>query len=131
MQFNERSLGHRSGTSSRPRPFRGLLGLVLAMVLSVAACSSSSSPSASRPSQTAAPRVTPAHDKVVLMPDGRALAPSDTSTTADSRRGAIAAMVAAANRLVGLPYRYGGGHRPYLGTGHQPDGKLDTGYDGS
>jgi hypothetical protein len=47
--------------------------------------------------------------------DGRAIAPAN----APSR---VRRVIAAGNRLIGKPYRYGGGHRPF-GRG------LDTGYD--
>jgi hypothetical protein len=72
---------------------------------------------ASTPSSDPASPATPAPNAVVLD-DGRAVAPPDAPA-------AVSAMVDAANELVGLPYRYGGGHRPY------DELPLDTGYDGS
>jgi hypothetical protein len=62
--------------------------------------------------------VTPAPDTVVLDADGRALVPLDAPDTVET-------MIDAANQLVGLPYRRGGGHRAY------DEVPLDTGYDGA
>ena len=57
----------------------------------------------------------PPPKKAKLLRDGTVLAPR----SAPSR---VKRVIAAANRLIGLPYRYGGGHRPYSRG-------LDTGYD--
>ena len=51
-----------------------------------------------------------------MIVDGKAIAPA--SAPARVKR-----VIAAANRLVGKPYRYGGGHRAYSSR------KLDKGYD--
>ena len=110
----------------RPHPkVPGLVVLVLAVVtgLTATACALAGSGDSGRASETAAIRVAPAPDTVVLD-NGKALAPRNAPAT-------VVDVIAAANRLVGLPYRYGGGHGPYPGPGQQPDGKLDTGYDGS
>jgi hypothetical protein len=59
------------------------------------------------------------------------------ATVPSEKRAVLGRMVAAANRLNRCPYRYDGGHRPYtaptpgrLMLGHEPDGRLDAGYDG-
>src|SRR5687767_6289701 len=52
--------------------------------------------------------------EAVLGPDGYAQAPADAPPE-------VQEAIAAANQIIGLPYRYGGGHRlPW---------KLDRGYD--
>jgi hypothetical protein len=57
----------------------------------------------------------PAPPKKAVIVDGRAIAP----TSAPSR---VKRVIAAANRLVEKPYRYGGGHKPF-------GRRLDNGYD--
>jgi hypothetical protein len=72
-----------------------------------------------------------------VLDGGKAIAPSDVPPPA--YRETLAKVVDAAHAITGLPYRYGGGHRPYppaeaghpTAAGHLPDGQLDTGYDGS
>jgi hypothetical protein len=76
----------------------------------------SAPPEAATSSRDAAAPSTPAPDTVVID-DGMALAPLDAPDT-------VHAIIDAANELVGLPYEYGGGHRPY------DEVPLDDGYDG-
>jgi hypothetical protein len=57
----------------------------------------------------------PPPKKAKIRADGKVIAPR----SAPSR---VKRVITAANRLVGKPYRYGGGHRPYSRA-------LDSGYD--
>lgn len=59
--------------------------------------------------------VTPAPDKAVLGPDGKAVAPTSAPP-------AVQAVIAAANRIVGKPYKYGGGHGQWEDTGYDCSG---------
>ncbi len=58
----------------------------------------------------------PPPPKRAMIVDGRAVAPA----TAPRR---VKRVITAANRLLGKPYRYGGGHRAYSSR------RLDSGYD--
>jgi cell wall-associated NlpC family hydrolase len=102
------------------------LALLAVAVISVTFTISEASDShvVRRPSATSTAGVTPAPTAVVINPDGTAVPPRTAPET-------VVRMIRAANRLVGLPYLYGGGHRSYLDSGDRPDGKLDAGYDGS
>jgi cell wall-associated NlpC family hydrolase len=54
----------------------------------------------------------------VLAPDGKtAIAPVDAPP-------AVKAAIAAANRIVGKPYRYGGGHARFLDSGYDCSGTV-------
>jgi hypothetical protein len=63
---------------------------------------------------TAAP-VAPAGAKATLGSDGLAVAPASAPP-------AVKAVIAAANRIVGLPYKYGGGHGQWEDTGYDCSG---------
>ena len=53
---------------------------------------------------------------------GFAIAPAGAPT-------AVQRMIDAANMIVGKPYRYGGGHRPYARSSRSGEAVLDSGYD--
>jgi cell wall-associated NlpC family hydrolase len=57
----------------------------------------------------------PAPDRATLGADGRAVAPA----SAPER---VKAVIAAANRIVGKPYRYGGGHARWEDSGYDCSG---------
>jgi hypothetical protein len=59
--------------------------------------------------------VAAAPDKAVLGPDGHAVAPTSAPP-------AVQAVIAAANRIVGKPYKYGGGHGTWEDTGYDCSG---------
>jgi cell wall-associated NlpC family hydrolase len=61
----------------------------------------------------AAPAAAP--DKATLGPDGLAIAPTDAPPE-------VQAVIAAANRIVGKPYRYGGGHGKWEDSGYDCSG---------
>jgi hypothetical protein len=63
----------------------------------------------------AAPLVAPATESAVLGPDGLAVAP-------DSAPPEVKAVIEAANRIVGKPYRYGGGHGRWEDSGYDCSG---------
>jgi cell wall-associated NlpC family hydrolase len=63
------------------------------------------------PSPTAAP----ASDRATLASDGTALAPASAPAE-------VEAVIAAANRIVGKPYEYGGGHRRWEDSGYDCSG---------
>jgi hypothetical protein len=56
-----------------------------------------------------------AGDSATLGPDGRASAPSDAPAE-------VKAVIAAANRIVGKPYKYGGGHGSWEDSGYDCSG---------
>jgi hypothetical protein len=56
-----------------------------------------------------------APDKATLGPDGLAIAPADAPAE-------VQAVIAAANRIVGKPYRYGGGHGKWEDSGYDCSG---------
>jgi hypothetical protein len=55
--------------------------------------------------------------KATLGPDGLAVAPSDAPPE-------VAAAIAAANNIVGKPYRYGGGHAKWEDSGYDCSGSV-------
>jgi len=57
----------------------------------------------------------PATGKAVVGPDGLAVAPASAPP-------AVKAVIAAANRIVGKPYKYGGGHGKWEDTGYDCSG---------
>jgi cell wall-associated NlpC family hydrolase len=61
----------------------------------------------------AAPAAAP--DKATLGPDGLAIAPTDAPPE-------VQAVIAAANNIVGKPYRYGGGHGKWEDSGYDCSG---------
>jgi cell wall-associated NlpC family hydrolase len=61
----------------------------------------------------AAPAAAP--DKATLGPDGLAIAPADAPPE-------VQAVIAAANNIVGKPYRYGGGHGKWEDSGYDCSG---------
>lgn len=65
------------------------------------------------PSDTPPPPASPA----TLLPDGTAVAPADAPD-------AVKAVVAAANAIATLPYRWGGGHRDWEDTGYDCSGSV-------
>jgi hypothetical protein len=86
---------------------------VLAIAGPAAAEGGSASPAASGGTAFVPPPPPP--EKAMIV-DGQAIAPA----SAPSR---VKRVITAANRLVGKPYRYGGGHRAYTSR------RLDRGYD--
>jgi hypothetical protein len=56
-----------------------------------------------------------AGSKATLNPDGRASAPSDAPAE-------VKAVITAANRIVGKPYKYGGGHGRWEDSGYDCSG---------
>ena len=56
-----------------------------------------------------------APDKATLGPDGLAIAPADAPPQ-------VQAVIAAANNIVGKPYRYGGGHGKWEDSGYDCSG---------
>jgi cell wall-associated NlpC family hydrolase len=66
--------------------------------------------------QTTAPATVPG-EKATLGPDGRAIAPASAPE-------AVKAAIAAANRIVGKPYRYGGGHGRWEDSGYDCSGSM-------
>jgi cell wall-associated NlpC family hydrolase len=69
--------------------------------------------SAPRKPRTTAPAVAPA----TLLPDGTAIAPPGAPA-------AVAAVIAAGNRIASLPYRWGGGHARWEDTGYDCSGSV-------
>jgi len=59
----------------------------------------------------------PAGEDAVLDPSGRAIAPA-------SAPGAVKAVIAAANRIVDKPYKYGGGHGRWEDSGYDCSGSM-------
>jgi cell wall-associated NlpC family hydrolase len=59
--------------------------------------------------------VAPPVGKATLGPDGLAIAPADAPP-------AVQAVIAAGNRIVGKPYRYGGGHGKWEDSGYDCSG---------
>lgn len=58
-----------------------------------------------------------APDKAVLLPDGQAQIPVGAPT-------AVRQAIAAANRIIGKPYLYGGGHRRFRDRGYDCSGTV-------
>ena len=67
------------------------------------------------PAPAPAPPAAPASGKATLNSDGTATAPSDAPSQVKS-------VIAAANRIVGKPYKYGGGHAKWEDTGYDCSG---------
>ena len=67
------------------------------------------------PSTAASPA--PAPDRAVLGSDGKAVAPSSAPAE-------VKATIAAANRIVGKPYKYGGGHGRWEDSGYDCSGSM-------
>jgi cell wall-associated NlpC family hydrolase len=67
------------------------------------------------PATTTAPTAAPASGKATLSANGTAVAPA--SAPAEVR-----SVIAAANRIVGKPYKYGGGHARWEDTGYDCSG---------
>ena len=88
------------------------LSVACLLVLAPAAMGQSSSATSGGGASFAPPPPPPKRAAIV---NGRAVAPA-----AAPRR--VKRVIAAGNRLIGKPYRYGGGHRPFRAG-------LDTGYD--
>jgi hypothetical protein len=65
----------------------------------------------------AEPVVAPAVDQATIGPDGTAIAPS----TAPQQ---VKDLIAAANRIHGKPYKYGGGHARWNDTGYDCSGAM-------
>ena len=64
-----------------------------------------------------APPPPPAADAAVLRPDGTAVAPASAPDV-------VKAVIAAANRIVHKPYKYGGGHGRWEDTGYDCSGSV-------
>jgi hypothetical protein len=90
-----------------------VIATAIACGLLLAPAASAQSSSTSGGGATFVPPPPPPSKAAIV--DGMAVAPA--SAPARVKR-----VIAAGNRLIGMPYRYGGGHRPF-GRG------LDTGYD--
>lgn len=58
-----------------------------------------------------------APEEAILLPDGRAQAPSAAPM-------AVRRAIAAANRIIGKPYLYGGGHRRFRDRGYDCSGTV-------
>jgi Putative peptidoglycan binding domain len=71
----------------------------------------------------AAPAAPPV-GKATLGPDGLAVAPSDAPPE-------VAQVIAAANAIVGKPYRYGGGHAKWEDSGYDCSGSVSYGLHGA
>jgi hypothetical protein len=71
----------------------------------------------------ATPMPAPVVGKATLGPDGLAVAPSDAPPE-------VVAVIAAANNIVGKPYRYGGGHGKWEDTGYDCSGSESYGLHG-
>jgi hypothetical protein len=65
---------------------------------------------------TPAPVAAPA-DRATLGPDGRAVAPASSPP-------AVSATIEAGNRIVGKPYKYGGGHGRWEDSGYDCSGSM-------
>jgi hypothetical protein len=59
----------------------------------------------------------PAGDSATIGPDGRAIAPASAPPE-------VQATIAAANRIVGKPYKYGGGHGRWEDSGYDCSGSM-------
>lgn len=120
----------------RSLPAAALLALVLAAPAAAAAAPSTGgaafpgaraaqAPSAAAPAPTLGGAVAgeaPADPTVPgaiaqLGPDGTAVAPADAPPE-------VAKVIAAANRIATLPYRYGGGHRRFADTAYDCSGSV-------
>jgi cell wall-associated NlpC family hydrolase len=64
----------------------------------------------------------PPPPKKAKIVDGKAISPAGAPR-------AVVRMIEAANMIVGKPYRYGGGHRPYARSARSRSVALDSGYD--
>ena len=89
-----------------------LLAIALACLLVLAPGAGAQTSSSGGGASFVPPPPPPSEATIV---DGKAIAPANAP-----RR--VKRVIAAGNRLIGKPYRYGGGHKPF-GSG------LDTGYD--
>jgi cell wall-associated NlpC family hydrolase len=67
--------------------------------------------------QTQAAPPAPAADKATLGPDGKAIAPASAPQQ-------VKDLIAAANRIHGKPYRYGGGHGRWNDSGYDCSGAM-------
>jgi Putative peptidoglycan binding domain len=63
------------------------------------------------------PPVAPAGEKATLAPDGKAIAPPSAPQEVHD-------LIAAANRIHGKPYKYGGGHARFSDTGYDCSGAM-------
>jgi cell wall-associated NlpC family hydrolase len=63
------------------------------------------------------PPVAPAGEKATLGPDGKAIAPASAPQE-------VKDLIAAANRIHGKPYKYGGGHARWNDTGYDCSGAM-------
>jgi len=64
----------------------------------------------------------PPPPKKATIINGKAVAPANAPRS-------VKRMIAAGNRLIGKPYRYGGGHQPFKRAGISRKAVLDSGYD--
>jgi cell wall-associated NlpC family hydrolase len=69
------------------------------------------------PQADAAPMAAPAGEKAVMDSQGHAVAP-------ESAPAPVKAAIAAANRIVGKPYKYGGGHGRWNDNGYDCSGAM-------
>ena len=68
-------------------------------------------------SAPAEPMAAPAGEKATLGPDGRAVAPASAPQQ-------VVDAIEAANRIVGKPYKYGGGHGQWEDSGYDCSGAM-------
>jgi hypothetical protein len=99
-----------------------VLGCVVGLVFPVAAPAQTPATSGTGGAQFQPPPPPPAPivapgGKATLLPDGTAAAPADAPPQ-------VQAAIFAANRLINLPYKYGGGHAKIEDTGYDCSGTV-------
>jgi len=120
--------GLKAWETSAHRPVNGVLGASDLTALRAASASATApaagttpppgtapAPLAATTTASTAPPASPA--TATITPDGLATAPA-------SAPDAVKAMIAAANRIATLPYRYGGGHKSFDDTAYDCSGSV-------
>ena len=98
-----------------PPPYKKLLAAcACACLLALALAASASAAKPSGSGGVAFQPPPPPPEKATII-DGKAIAPANAPAR-------VRRVIEAGNRLIGRPYRYGGGHKPF-------SARLDTGYD--
>ena len=98
-----------------PRVFALLIFVVLGVIFPAGAVAQTSSTGGAQFSEPV-PIVAPG-SKATLLPDGTAAAPADAPP-------AVQQSIWAANKIVGKPYVYGGGHRAFKSAGYDCSGTV-------
>jgi cell wall-associated NlpC family hydrolase len=81
------------------------------------AAQAQASPEAPVPTATTTTPASPTTPAATVGPDGLALAPAGAPAQ-------VSALIAAANQIATLPYKYGGGHRDFVDTAYDCSGSV-------